>query len=73
MKLYDPAGVAADPRVPTLIVEDDDGKRWLVRNKWEDRQPYAGAVRLDGVASCLRGMAWAMGIPGGRDAECAAF
>ena len=69
MKLYDPQ--PRDPGDPSVIVETDEG-RFLVQQSnggWQGRTAYRGAVRKDPVASALRGLAWSLGVPCGKDAE----
>ena len=73
MKIYEPH--PSHPANPSVVVETDDG-RFLVASQggpvekaWERRTPYTGAVRRDPVASALRGLAWTLGVPGGKDAE----
>lgn len=69
MKIYDPQ--PSDPNDPSVVVETNEG-RFLVSSSsggWSGRSVYRGAVRKDPVASALRGLAWSLGVPGGKDAE----
>lgn len=67
MKLYEPHG--NHPAIPAVVVEEENGDRWLVRSHWTKRVPYTGSVRKDPIAVTLRGMAWSMGVPGAMAAE----
>lgn len=69
IKLYEPQ--PSDPSVPAVVVEVS-GERYLVSSPggWAERAPYKGAVRKDSIASCLRGLAWSLGVPGGNHAAC---
>ena len=69
MKIYDPQ--PSDPDNPSVVVETTEG-RFLVSESaggWTGRTVYRGAVRRDPVASSLRGLAWSLGVPGGKVAE----
>ena len=69
MKIYEPQ--PSDPQNPSVVVENEDGRFIVdsVGGGWEGRKAYRGAVRKDPVKSALTGLAWSLGIPGGKEAE----
>jgi len=68
IQLFEPPQ-PTNPAVPAVVVETREG-RFLVSSPggWEAKVPYAGAVRRDSSGSCLRGLAWALSVPGSKDA-----
>ena len=73
MKIFEPQ--PSDPNNPAVVVETKEG-RFIVESNggpveqaWGRRRPYTGAVRRDPITSTLRGLAWTLGIPGGKNAE----
>jgi hypothetical protein len=69
VNLYDPQ--PSNPDDPSVIVETNEGRFIVTQSTggWAGRTVYRGSVRKDPVASCLRGIAWSLGVPGGNKAN----